>query len=115
MWPHGRSDESFPIQCFLKTQFPVRRCFEIAANSAREQCFSGALGLVFYEHIFSNGQLYVILPRATHPETFYSHCPMFPLTQKMVYGEVFQIIILNKLLKKKTFFVVPKIIYFGFR
>ena len=65
--PCSPGDEHFLNSGFVCTQFPVRVCFGLTTNKARESSFSGALGLDFRDDCFSHGQLYVALSRTTHP------------------------------------------------
>ena len=65
--PCGPGDDSFPIQGFTRTQFPVRVCFGVTTNKAQGQSFGGSLGLDLRDEVFSHGQLYVALSRTTHP------------------------------------------------
>jgi len=65
--PCSPGDENFPIQGFVRAQFPVRVCFGLTTNKAQGSSFSAALGLDFRDDCFSHGQLYVGLSRTTHP------------------------------------------------
>jgi ATP-dependent exoDNAse (exonuclease V) alpha subunit len=53
----------FPFQ-FKRKQFPIRLSFAMTINKAQGQTIPNA-GVYFPEPVFSHGQLYVALPRAT--------------------------------------------------
>lgn len=83
--PYGPGEESFSMQGFLVTQFPVRVCLRITINKAQVQSSGVALRVDLQEPVFSHGQLYVGLFRATRPKNLCIICPTFPLTQNIVF------------------------------
>jgi ATP-dependent exoDNAse (exonuclease V) alpha subunit len=56
-------DEMFPFQ-FKRKQFPIRLSFAMTINNAQGQTIPNA-GMYLPESVFSHGQLYVALSRAT--------------------------------------------------
>lgn len=51
---------------WIRNQYPVRPCFTITINKSQSQTYHGKVGIYLDRHIFSHGQLYVALSRATN-------------------------------------------------
>lgn len=77
----------FLSKAFEEHSFQFMCVLEDPQNEAQGHSCSVALGLDFHKHVFSHGQIYVALSRATHPKSFYIVCPTFLLTQNVVYLE----------------------------
>ena len=60
-------DEMFPFQ-FKRKQFPIRLSFAMTVNKAQGQTIPN-VGIYLQEPVFSHGQLYVALSRATTRST----------------------------------------------
>ena len=83
-------DKNYPLQGFIRLQFPVRVCFAMTINKAQGQSISGKLGLDLRHDCFSHGQLYVALSRATHPRNiFVCTSKGMKQTRNVVYPEAF--------------------------
>ncbi|XP_058189302.1 uncharacterized protein LOC131306891 [Rhododendron vialii] len=56
----------YPIK-FIRKQFPIRLCFALTINKAQGQTLD-IVGIDLHEPVFSHGQIYVALSRATTSE-----------------------------------------------
>lgn len=83
-------DSSFSILHFLSTQFSVCVCFGITTNKAQGQSFSSTLGTDLRENVFSQEQLYVVLPMAKSPKRPHVSSPALLLPKNVVYLKVAQ-------------------------
>jgi hypothetical protein len=75
---------------FKRLQFPVRLAFALTINKAQGQSVKN-VGLDLRVPVFSHGQLYVALSRATSPhrvKILLSDTSSFPATKNIVYPEV---------------------------
>ena len=79
---------------FSRVQFPVKLCFALTVHKAQGQSLE-RVGVSLMKEIFTHGQLYVALSRATDPHGLKIIRPMNdsgetgePLAQNVVYREV---------------------------
>ena len=84
--PIHASDPNLPFR-FSRVQFPVRLAFAMSINKAQGQTLD-KVGLYLQRPVFSHGQLYVALSRATRPNGLhvFSEANQSP---NVVYKEVF--------------------------
>jgi hypothetical protein len=71
----------------LKRQFPVQLAFAMTINKAQGQTM-GTVGIYLPERVFTHGQLYVALSRATTVGNVSMHCPNEESTTNVVYTEL---------------------------
>jgi len=57
-------EDTFPVE-FTHLQFPLQLCYAMPINKSQGQTFTGMVGLYLNDGVFSHGQLYVALSRAT--------------------------------------------------
>jgi ATP-dependent DNA helicase PIF1 len=71
----------------LRRQFPVQLAFAMTINKAQGQTM-GTVGIYLPELVFTHGQLYVALFRATSVGNVSMHCPNEESTTNVVYTEL---------------------------
>ncbi|KAH9535644.1 hypothetical protein CY35_17G063900 [Sphagnum magellanicum] len=71
----------------LRRQFPVQLAFAMTINKAQGQTM-GTVGIYLPEPVFTHGQLYVALSRATSVDNVSMHCPNEESTTNVVYTEL---------------------------
>jgi len=71
----------------LRRQFPVQLAFAMTINKAQGQTM-GMVGIYLPEPVFTHGQLYVALSRATSVDNVSMHCPNEESTTNVVYTEL---------------------------
>ncbi|KAG5517414.1 hypothetical protein RHGRI_037973 [Rhododendron griersonianum] len=83
----------YPVQ-FTRRQFPIRLCFAMTINKAQGQTLD-IVGVNLQQPVFSHGQLYVALSRATTApkikvilDTSYDGNNIITSTKNIVYGEI---------------------------
>ena len=53
---------------WTRIQFPVQPAYAMTINKSQGQTIKGKVGVYLYKSVFSHGELYVALSRATDPE-----------------------------------------------
>jgi hypothetical protein len=71
----------------LRRQFPVQLAFAMTINKAQGQTM-GTVGIYLPEPVFTHGQLYVALSRATSVGNVSMHCLNEESTTNVVYTEL---------------------------
>ncbi len=71
----------------LRRQFPVQLAFVMTINKAQGHTM-GIVGIYLPEPVFTHGQLYVALSRATTVGNVSMHCPNEESTTNVVYTEL---------------------------
>jgi ATP-dependent DNA helicase PIF1 len=73
----------------VRNQFPIKPAFSMTINKSQGQTIP-IIGLHLEDQVFSHGQLYVGLSRASRISDVYIYCPSGKATN-IVYKEVFSI------------------------
>jgi ATP-dependent DNA helicase PIF1 len=72
-----------------RRQFPLQLAFAMTINKAQGQTMK-TVGIYLHEHVFTHGQLYVALSRATRVNDVFIFCPNGRTTNNVVYTELLQ-------------------------
>jgi ATP-dependent exoDNAse (exonuclease V) alpha subunit len=64
-------EDTCPVE-FTRLQFPLQLCYAMTINKSHGQAFTGRVGLYLKDAVFSHGQLYVALSRATSFKNIYA-------------------------------------------
>jgi ATP-dependent DNA helicase PIF1 len=82
----NRSKWPFTLQ---RRQFPLQLAFTMTINKAQGQTMK-TVGIYLHEPVFTHGQLYVALSRATRVNDVSVFCPNGKTTTNVVYTELLQ-------------------------
>jgi ATP-dependent exoDNAse (exonuclease V) alpha subunit len=80
------SDNTYPFQ-MKRRQFPIKLAFGITANKAQGQTLQ-RVGIYLPTNVFSHGQLYVAMSRATSAKDLKISAVDPTKTENIVYKEV---------------------------
>jgi hypothetical protein len=80
----NRSKWPFTLQ---RRQFPLQLAFAMTINKVQGQTMK-TVGIYLPEPVFTHGQLYVVLSRATHVDDVFNFCLNGRTTTNVVYTEL---------------------------